>query len=102
MIDFIGILAAILTTLSFVPQAILVIRTRRTEGISLAMYAMFTTGVAAWLIYGISLGALPIILANAVTLALASIILTIKIRSVIAAQPSAQGATAATSAPIAS
>lgn len=102
MIDFIGTLAAILTTLSFVPQAILVIRTRRTEGISLTMYAMFTTGVAAWLVYGISLGAMPIIIANAVTLALASIILTIKTRSVLRAQPSAQGATAATSAPIAS
>lgn len=102
MIDFIGTLAALLTTLSFVPQAVLVIRTKRTEGISLAMYAMFTTGVAAWLVYGISLGAMPIIIANAVTLALASIILTIKIRSIRPAQPSVQGATADTSAPIAS
>ena len=102
MIDAIGIAAALLTTLSFVPQAILVIRTRQTQGISLAMYAMFTTGVAAWLVYGISLGAMPIILANAVTLALASIILLIKIRAVLAPQPSAQGATAPTSAPIAS
>lgn len=102
MIDLIGTIAAVLTTLSFVPQAILVIRTKRTEGISLTMYAMFTTGVAAWLVYGLSLGAMPIILANAVTLALASVILTIKIRSVFSAQPSAHGATAATSAPIAS
>lgn len=102
MIDLIGTIAAVLTTLSFVPQAILVIRTKRTEGISLTMYAMFTAGVAAWLVYGLSLGAMPIILANAVTLALASVILTIKIRSVLLAQPSAHGATAATSAPIAS
>nr|WP_321359828.1 SemiSWEET transporter [uncultured Hyphomonas sp.] len=102
MTDIIGAIAAVLTTLSFVPQAVLVIRTRRTEGISLAMYAMFTTGVAAWLVYGISLGSMPMIIANLVTLALASIILTIKIRSVLPAQPSAQGATAATSAPIAS
>ena len=102
MIDAIGIVAAFLTTLSFVPQAALVIRTRQTQGISLTMYAMFTAGVAAWLVYGIILGALPIILANVVTLALASMILTIKIRSVLPAQPSAQGATVATSAPIAS
>lgn len=102
MIDLIGTFAAVLTTLFFVPQAILVIRTKRTEGISLAMYAMFTTGVAAWLVYGISLGAMPIIIANAVTLALASIILAIKIRSVLPTQPSTQGATSATSAPIAS
>lgn len=102
MSDAIGIVAAFLTTLSFVPQAVLAIRTRQTQGISLTMYAMFTAGVAAWLVYGLILGALPIILANVVTLALASIILTIKIRSVLPAQPSAQGATAATSAPIAS
>ena len=102
MTDAIGIVAAFLTTLSFVPQAILVIRTRQTQGISLAMYALFTTGVAAWLVYGIVLGALPIILANAVTLVLASFILFIKVRSVLPAQPSVQGATTATSAPIAS
>ena len=102
MSDIIGIVAAFLTTLSFVPQALLVMRTRQTQGISLTMYAMFTTGVAAWLAYGIFLGALPIILANAVTLVLASIILVLKIRSVLPAQPSAQEATAATSAPIAS
>ncbi|MEZ6000259.1 SemiSWEET transporter [Hyphomonas sp.] len=102
MTDLIGTIAAVLTTLSFVPQAILVIRTKRTEGISVTMYAMFTAGVAAWLVYGISLGAMPIILANAVTLALASIILVIRIRSGRGPQPSAHGATAATSAPIAS
>ncbi|KJS27693.1 MAG: hypothetical protein VR75_02025 [Hyphomonadaceae bacterium BRH_c29] len=102
MIDAIGIVAAFLTTLSFVPQAILVIRTKQTEAISLTMYAMFTTGVVAWLIYGIALGAVPIILANTVTLVLASIILTIKIRAVLPTQPSAQGATTATSTPIAS
>ncbi|HPE47141.1 MAG TPA: SemiSWEET transporter [Hyphomonas sp.] len=102
MIDTIGLVAAILTTLSFLPQAVLVIRTRRTEGISLAMYAMFTTGVAGWLVYGVLAGALPVILANAVTLVLASVILVIKIRAVVAAQPSAQGATFATSTPIAS
>ena len=102
MSDLIGTLAAFLTTFSFVPQALLAIRTRQTEGISLAMYAMFTTGVAAWLVYGLVLGALPIILANVVTLALASIILTIKIRSVLSAQPSTQGASLETSTPIAS
>lgn len=102
MNDVIGILAAFLTTVSFVPQAILAIRTRRTDGISLLMYSMFTLGVAVWLVYGLLIGSLPVILSNVVTLALASTILAIKVRSSRAAQPSAQGATAATSAPIAS
>jgi MtN3 and saliva related transmembrane protein len=75
-----GYLAAILTTGSFVPQAIMTIRSRNTGGISLAMYVLFTVGVASWLCYGIALGSWPMILANAVTLGLASTILTLKIR----------------------
>ena len=82
MTDIIGTLAAILTTLSFVPQAILVIRTGETAGISLTMYAMFTTGIAFWLGYGILRQDMPIIVANAVTVSLALIILALKIRAV--------------------
>ena len=76
-IDFLGYTAAVLTSASFIPQAFLVIRTRRTGGISLLMYSMFTIGVALWLVYGIAMRALPIILANGLTLVLASIILFI-------------------------
>ena len=75
----IGYLAAILTTASFVPQAVLTLRTRDVAGISLAMYGTFTLGVALWLVYGIALGDWPIIVANALTLALASSILGMKI-----------------------
>ena len=78
--DLIGGLAAILTTLSFVPQAWLVIRTRRTGGISLLMYSLFVAGVALWLVYGLQTRALPIIAANGITLALAGTILTIAAR----------------------
>jgi len=72
-----GYAAAILTSLSFLPQAWLVIRTGRTDGISLLMYSLFTVGVGFWLIYGITSKATPIIAANAVTLTLAFIILTL-------------------------
>ena len=84
MIETIGLLAAFLTTASFLPQAILVLRTRNTEGISLTMYVMFTSGIACWLIYGIALSNLPMTLANGVTIILASLILVMKARSVIA------------------
>lgn len=77
---WLGYAAAILTSLSFLPQALLVIRTRQTSGISLAMYSIFTLGVAFWLVYGIASKAMPIILANAVTLALAATILGIAVR----------------------
>ncbi len=77
--DTIGFAAAALTTGSFVPQAVLTLRTRDVSGISLSMYCAFTVGVAMWLVYGLSLGDWPIVVANAVTLALALTILITKI-----------------------
>jgi len=82
MTDIIGLIAAMLTTISFLPQTLMVIRTGRTDGISLCMYALFTSGVAGWLIYGLLVGSTPVILANAVTLAFAATILALKIRAV--------------------
>ena len=79
-IDFIGYCAAALTTLSFVPQAWHTFKTRDVSGISLGMYSVFTLGVALWLVYGLLLGAWPIVLANAITLALAAAILWMKLR----------------------
>lgn len=77
--DWIGYAAAALTTGSFVPQAILTLRTRDTRGISMGMYAAFTAGVALWLLYGLALGEWPIVVANAITLALAATILVTKL-----------------------
>lgn len=80
MSELVGYVAAILTTVSFVPQAIRTLRTRDTAGISLAMYVMFTTGAGCWLIYGIAIGSLPVILANAITCSLSLVILLLKLR----------------------
>ncbi len=76
-----GWVAAILTTVSFVPQAVKVIRTRDTASISLWMYILFTAGIACWLVYGWIIGDVPMTAANTVTLVLASIILVTKIRN---------------------
>lgn len=80
LLELVGYGAAFLTTLSFVPQAWLTFRTRDVRGISLGMYSVFTVGIALWLLYGLMMGAWPIVLANAVTLALASAILVMKVR----------------------
>ena len=77
--DWLGYVAATLTTLSFVPQALLTLRTRQVQGISFAMYSLFTAGIALWLAYGWRLGEWPIIVANAVTLVLAMTILLTKV-----------------------
>ncbi len=75
-----GLVAAFCTTLSFVPQAVKTIRTNDTASISLVMYLLFTFGTLMWLIYGLLSRNMPVILANAVTLLLASVILYFKIR----------------------
>lgn len=78
--DLVGYLAAIPTTMAFVPQAWHTWRTRAMHGIWLGMRSIFTAGVACWLAYGILIGAWLIIAANAITLALALFILAIKLR----------------------
>ncbi|GFO71284.1 MtN3 and saliva related transmembrane protein [Bathymodiolus japonicus methanotrophic gill symbiont] len=77
--EIIGYVAGTLTTISFLPQAIMTLRTRDTESLSLGMYSTFTTGVLLWLIYGIYLDDVAIIYANAITLFLASLILCMKV-----------------------
>jgi MtN3 and saliva related transmembrane protein len=58
-----------------------VLKTKNTEGISLGMYVMFVLGVFLWLIHGFIINDWPVIVANAVTFVLASIVLVYKIRS---------------------
>jgi MtN3 and saliva related transmembrane protein len=76
----IGIIAAFLTTLSFIPQAWQVIKTKDTSGISLGMYAMFVAGVFLWMIHGINIQDVAVMTANGITFVLASIILAYKIK----------------------
>jgi MtN3 and saliva related transmembrane protein len=80
MPQLIGYLAAVLTTISFVPQVWHTWRTRDVSGISLGMYVVFAAGVFLWLVYGLALGAWPIVVANAITLALALAILAMKLK----------------------
>lgn len=77
--ETIGLLAGGCTTLAFLPQVLQVWRTRSTRDISLGMYAIFCTGVLLWLIYGLLINSVPIIMANGVTLILATSILTMKL-----------------------
>ena len=84
--DIIGSIAAVLTTTSFLPQAVHVFRTRDTRAISLTMYTLFTTGIALWGVYGLMTMQWSIILANGITLVMALLILFMKLRDVLAAQ----------------
>jgi len=79
-ISVIGYVAATLTTLSFLPQAIKVIKTRNTQGISGLMYAMFVCGLMLWFCYGLLINDLAISAANLLTLLFALPVLVMKYR----------------------
>jgi MtN3 and saliva related transmembrane protein len=77
--DVIGMTAATLTTLCWLPQTILILRTRDTRAISLATQSTFACGVALWLAYGLLIGSWPVIISNAITLILVGAIVALKI-----------------------
>ena len=79
-VDLIGGLASALTTLAFIPQVWRVWKTRSARDLSLPMYLIFTTGVVLWLVYGLALGAWPIIAGNVITLFLASTVVAMKLK----------------------
>jgi MtN3 and saliva related transmembrane protein len=78
-IETLGFFAAACTTLSFVPQVVLVWREKHAQGISMGMYLIFMTGVALWMWYGFLIGSLPVIVANGCTLILAGCVLAMKL-----------------------
>ena len=78
--DSIGYIAAVCTTVAYVPQAIKVYKTKRTNDISIGMFTLMTIGVLLWFLYGISVGAYPIIIANFITFILSLYIFIMKIK----------------------
>ena len=79
-LEWTGYVAATLTTVAFIPQAVKTIRTRDTHSISLGMYVVFTIGIMFWFGYGIVLGSWPMIVSNAITFVLSATILAMKLR----------------------
>ncbi len=80
LMEAIGLIAGMCTTLSFIPQAIQIIKTRDTSSISLTMYAVFVSGVVLWVVYGFAISSLSVMMWNVMTLALAGTILFMKLR----------------------
>ena len=78
--DMIGTAAACLTTFAWAPQAIKILRSRETRAISLAGQSVFAAGTALWFVYGLFIGAWPVIVANGLTLLLVLAIIGMKIR----------------------
>ena len=78
--DSIGMVAAVLTTIAYIPQVVKIYRTKSARDVSLRMFSLLATGVSLWLVYGIMMRSAPLILANIVTLALSLTVLGLKIK----------------------
>ena len=79
-LTLIGLLAATCTTISFLPQAIKIIKTKHTKDLSLGMYLILTTGVFLWSVYGILIDDLPLVIANSTTFLFTATIVILKIK----------------------
>ena len=79
-VETIGALAAILTTLCWVPQALKIVRDRETRAISLSGTLLCVLGVLLWLIYGVAIADPPLIGSSAISFAITAMILALKIR----------------------
>ena len=80
-ITLLGLVAATCTTAAFVPQVVKAWRSGSSADLSVGMYGLLTAGLSLWLAYGVLVRDLPIIVANAVTLALVLSILAHILRS---------------------
>ena len=78
--ELLGLIAAIITTASFVPQVYKTWKSKSVESLSLTMYIAFFIGIVLWLIYGIHLNSFPMILANSITSVLALLLIIFKLR----------------------
>ena len=78
--EIIGLVAAVLTTASFLPQVFKTYKTKNTSGLSLTMYIVFFIGVMLWTVYGIYINSLSVILANSITAILALYLIFMKLK----------------------
>ncbi len=78
-VEVFGYIAAVLTTLAFLPQLIKTVKSKKAEDVSLTTLIMFITGVGSWIIYGLKINSKPILIANVITFSLNLLILIFKI-----------------------
>ena len=78
--EIIGLVAAVLTTASFLPQVFKTYKTKNTSGLSLTMYIVFFIGVVLWSVYGVFINSLSVILANSITAILALYLIFMKLK----------------------
>ena len=79
-IEIVGAVAALVTTLGWVPQVVKIARARKAGDISFAATGAIALGVSLWALYGVLIGSWPVIIANAATFLFVAAILGMKVR----------------------
>ena len=74
-------MAALRTTVAYVPQTTKTIRTRATDDLSLPTFLLLFLGTILWSTYALLLHSIPILVTNLISLVLASLILYLKLTS---------------------
>jgi MtN3 and saliva related transmembrane protein len=78
--EWVGMIAAVLTSVGYMPQALKVVREKHTKSISTGMYIVMTIGGVLWFAYGVMLWNYPIMLSNGIITSLTTIILVMKLK----------------------
>ncbi|MDG1929716.1 MAG: SemiSWEET transporter [Flavobacteriaceae bacterium] len=79
--EYIGFIAATLTTSAFLPQAFKIWKSKTADGLSLSMYLVMGTGTLSWLFYGLLIESPSVIVANCISFSIILFIITFIIRS---------------------
>ena len=79
-VEIVGSLAAVITTFAWLPQILKILRERKAGDISLVTTSALASGVFLWVVYGLAIGSVPVILANAVSLLFILGIVALKLR----------------------
>ena len=75
MVNVIGALAGVLTTIAIIPQIVKAVKTKQVNDISPLFLSILIIGLGLWVLYGLLIVDIPIILTNGVSFILNSIML---------------------------
>jgi MtN3 and saliva related transmembrane protein len=80
-ITHLGLVAGAITTAAGIPQVVRAYRTKHTRDISIWQPVLLNVGMTLWLIYGLALGDMPLIVANAFSIVCYSALIIMKFRN---------------------
>ncbi len=80
LIDIIGFLAGIFTSINIIPQIIQTIRTKKVEDISIWMFIIYDIGLFLWVSYGVLITSYPVMIMDGIAFLTSMFMTYMKIR----------------------